>query len=67
METKTNSNAMRLITGNRNSCQSRPENRMETSYGRPVHVSLYLNRIMDADGKCNKEKLHELFNIENYG
>jgi len=69
MKAKTivNSNTKRQRSNRRHACQILPLYKAETSYERPVHISVYLNRIMDTEGKWDKKKLCELFNTENYG
>jgi len=67
MEIATNSTLMRQGDSNRNDCNPHSNHKNVTSHERPVHISVYLNRMMDAEGKCDRKKLCELFNTENYG
>jgi len=67
MKSTVNSTPMRRRNSNRNDCNTHPEHRMKTSFERPLHISFYLNRVMDANGKCDRNRLCELFNTENYG
>jgi len=43
------------------------DNRMNTSFGQPVHIRFYIQPLMDIDGNFNKEKIINLFNTECYG
>jgi DNA polymerase III sliding clamp (beta) subunit (PCNA family) len=45
----------------------RIRNRMGTSFGHPVHISFYLNPVLDGEGKTDRKKIVELFNTESYG
>ena len=55
------SSARRRRTTNRQAKYHRLRNRMNTSYGQPVHVSVYLHPLREADGNVNREKIINRF------
>jgi len=59
--------ARRRRISNRHASYYNPRNRMNTSYGQPVHISFYLNPVLDMDGEPDREKIIKLFNTECYG
>ena len=64
---KETTKARRRRTSNRHASNYRFHRRMNTSYGQPVHISFYLNPVLDIDGEPDREKIIKLFNTECYG
>jgi len=62
----TKTNARRRRTSNRFAGNAYPCHTVGISYGQPRPVSFYLNRIIDGNGKVNKEALIKSFNTECY-
>jgi len=61
MKTTVNSTVKRQRNSSRNACQIRPLYESETSHG-PFAIRVYLDNVMDANGKCDRIKLQKLFN-----
>jgi hypothetical protein len=68
MKSKANiTDAGRRSHSTRPAIPYRIRNRAGTSFGQPVSVGFYLHPVLDSNGKTDREKIVELFNIESYG
>jgi hypothetical protein len=52
---------------NRKAGYDRPQCRVGTSLGQPVHIGFYLDSMLDENGRADREHIVELFNTERYG
>lgn len=65
MESKTKiTNAGRRRKSNRRAARYHPRNRVGTSFGQPVPVGFYLNPLLNRNGGVDREKIVELFNLD---
>jgi hypothetical protein len=68
MESKTGfTKVRRRRTVSRHAGYYRARSRVETPFRQPAHISLYLNPLLDGNGKVDRKRIVELFNTERYG